>query len=190
MSTSAVSKKVRASAKLADHPPFKTMIESAVVALSAGRQKASRQAIHKHIFANNLTVEDNAANCKHINRALARMATSGAITRKSGTGASGSFRPAPKAVKPAGEINKKKKVVKKTSTPTKKKASTKKPSVKKQTTKSPAKKTTKSPAKKTTKPKSPAKKAAAKKKVLAVKKAGAEKATAKKVVTKKAPSKK
>ena len=183
---SAPAKKARAPAKPANHPPFKTLIQAAVVALSAGRQKASRQAIQKHIFANNRAVEDNAANRKHINRALARMATSGAISRKSGTGASGSFRP---AAKPTGETKK----------PAAKKATTKKPAAAKKPKTAKPKKTAskpKSPAKKpkTAKPKkTPTKKPAAKKpaaKKPAAKKPAAKKPAAKKATTKKAAPKK
>ena len=113
-------KKTSTVAKVASHPSFKEMILKAVLALCGGRQKASFQSIQKYIFANNLTVEDNAANRAHIKRALARLAESGEVTRKTGTGASGSFRPGTAA---KGE----KKAVKKASPKPKKVAEKKSP---------------------------------------------------------------
>ena len=165
----------------ASHPSFKEMILNAVVALCGGRQKASRQMIQKYIFANNLTVEDNASNRTHIKKALARLAESGEVTRKSGTGASGSFRPG-KVVKKVAA--KPKKTVEKKSPA--KKSPVKKSPVKKSPAK--AKKATPKPKKVTDAKKSPAKKVAAKK--TAVKKTVAKKPASKKTVSKKVAPKK
>ena len=171
----------------ASHPSFKEMILNAVVALCGGRQKASRQMIQKYIFANNLTVEDNASNRTHIKKALARLAESGEVTRKSGTGASGSFRP--------GKVEKKPKVVKKVAAKPKKAVEKKSPPKKSSAKKSPvkkspakAKKTATKPKKVTAAKKSPAKKVAAKK--TAVKKTVAKKPASKKTVSKKVAPKK
>ena len=186
MSAPAV-KKTSSVAK-ASHPSFKEMILNAVVALCGGRQKASRQMIEKYIFANNLTVEDNASNRTHIKKALARLAESGEVTRKSGTGASGSFRP--------GKVEKKPKVVKKVAAKPKeavekRSAAKKSPAKKSPVKKSPAKakKTAAKPKKVTDAKKSPAKKVAAKK--TAVKQTQvAKKPASKKTVSKKVAPKK
>merc|ERR1711881_527834 len=161
------------------HPKFIDMIEAAIAALKE-RGGSSRQAIAKFIKAN-YKVGDSADT--HIRLALRRAAGKSLIQVK-GTGASGSFKVAPKP-KPA------KKKVKKAKKPVKKAKKPKKKTAKK--AKKPAKKTAKKSAKKAKKPaakkakKTAAKKPAAKKSVKAKKPAA--KKSAKKPAAKKAARK-
>ena len=152
----AAPKKKAAPKKPADHPKYIDMIVAAITALKE-RNGSSRQAIAKHVAANN-KVGDNAG--VHIKMALKRGVTSGALVQVKGTGASGSFKVAKKAAPP-----KKKPAAKK---PAAKKPAAKKPAAKKTPKKSPAKKKpaakkAKTPAKKKPAKKTPAKKPAAKK---------------------------
>ena len=156
----------------AAHPPYITMISTAITALK-DRGGSSRQAIEKYIKANFKVTGDTST---HLKMALKRGVASGKLLHTKGTGASGSFkvnkaaatpkkpkkRPAAKKPKKRAGTPKKKKAAKKTGA---KKATKKKTTTKKG--KSPAKKKAakkpKSAAKKKTK--SPKKRAAPKKKV-------------------------
>ncbi len=158
------------------HPAYKDMILAAINSLK-DRKGSSRQAILKYIMANYKGVGDEKAVNSRLKLALKRMTEAKTLTHAKGTGASGSFRAAPKAAAPA----KKKKAAKK---PKAKKAAKKKPAAKKpkakKAAKKPAKKAAKKPAKKkaASKPKAakkpaakkPAKKKAAKKSKKAAKK--------------------
>ena len=151
----AAAPKKKVAKKPADHPKYIEMITTAITALKE-RTGSSRQAISKHVAANN-KVGDNAD--VHIKMALKRGVAAGTLVQVKGTGASGSFKVAKKAAPP-----KKKPAAKK---PAAKKPAAKKPAAKKVAKKSPAKKKpaakkAKTPTKKKT-PKKPAKKPAAKK---------------------------
>ena len=176
MATASPKKTAAKAKKPADHPKYIDMISAAIVALKE-RTGSSRQAIAKHVKANN-KVGDNAD--VHIKQALKKGVTSGALKQVKGTGASGSFKVVPKpaekkpkkkpaaAKKPAAKKPAAKKTAaKKTAakkTPTKAKAKAKKPAAKKPAAKKPAKKAAaaKKPAAKKAGKKTP-KKAAAKK---------------------------
>lgn len=173
---SASPKKTAAKAKKpADHPKYIDMISAAIAALKE-RSGSSRQAIAKHVKANN-KVGDNAD--VHIKQALKKGVASGALKQVKGTGASGSFKVVPKPVekKPKKKPAAKKPAAKK---PAAKKPAAKKTAAKKTPTKAKAK--AKKPAAKKPAAKKPAKKAAAAKKP-AAKKAG--KKTPKKAAAKK-----
>ena len=152
-------KKVKAPAA---HPKYSVMIAAAITALK-DRSGSSRQAILKHICANNKV--DAAKAAVQIRLALKRGVAKGVLkmARESGKGA-GSYKLV-KVVKPKKEKKPKKpkakkpKKEKKAKKPAAKKA--KKPA-KKPAEKKPAKKAVKKPAKKVAK--KPAKKAAPKKK--------------------------
>ncbi|XP_065642925.1 histone H1.0-A-like [Hydra vulgaris] len=114
--------------KPADHAPYKAMIVDAINSLKE-RKGSSRQAIAKHVKANN-KVGENVDSQVKIN--LKRMVVAGELVQVKGVGASGSFRVAakPKAAKkksPAATVKKVKKESKevKKSTPKKKAAPTK-----------------------------------------------------------------
>lgn len=168
--------------KPADHAPYKAMIVDAINSLKE-RKGSSRQAIAKHVKANN-KVGENVDSQVKIN--LKRMVVAGELVQVKGTGASGSFRVAtkPKAAKksPAAVVKKPKKEVKevKKSTPKKKAAPTKKvtPKEKVKKTKEKAKKT---PVKKSVQKPLAAKKPAAKKTKATPKKKVAAKKTVSKV---------
>merc|ERR1711997_925706 len=153
--------------KPAAHPPFKAMIASAIKGLKE-RGGSSRQAILKHVVANNKVEAKSAA--VQVRLALKRGLAKGTLkkARASGKGA-GKYRLVPvkakkvkKAKKPKAKKAKKPKKAKKAKKPKAKKA--KKPAKKaaKKPAKKPAKKAAKKPAKKAAK--KPAKKAAPKKK--------------------------
>ena len=152
-------KKPVAAKKPADHPKYIEMVVAAIAALK-DRTGSSRQAIMKYIRAT-YKVGDNADN--YIKTALRRGVDNKVLTQTKGSGASGSFKVAPKAP-----------TVKKT---TKKASTGKKPAAKKV-----VKKTAKKPAAKKAVKKAPAKKKAAAKKAT-------KKPTAKKPVAKKAAKK-
>ncbi|XP_047130258.1 histone H1-delta-like isoform X1 [Hydra vulgaris] len=188
MSETASPKKIAkksAPKKPADHAPYKAMIVDAINSLKE-RKGSSRQAIAKHVKANN-KVGDNVDSQVKIN--LKRMVVAGELVQVKGVGASGSFRVAakPKAAKkksPVATVKKVKKESKevKKSTPKKKAAPTKKVTA---AAKEKAKKPKEKAAKKT-----PAKKSA--QKPLAAKKPAAKKAKAtpkKKVAAKKTTAK-
>ena len=155
--------------KVAEHPTYSVMIQAAIRELKE-RNGSSRQKITKYIQTN-YKVGVNAG--VHVKMALKRMVTANALVQTKGTGASGSFKLAKPAPKPAA----KKPAAKKPA----KKAAVKKPAAAKKAT--PKKKT--AAKKKTTTPKKAAKKPAAKK--TAAKKPTAKKPAAKKV--KKTPKK-
>merc|ERR1712048_1444546 len=122
---------------------YKQMVAEAVAALKS-RGGSSRQAIAKHIEANNKDLKNVNV---HLNAALKSMVEKGDLIRTKGVGAAGSF----KLVKK--EAPKKKKVVKK---PAAKKPATKKPAAKKPAAKKSPKKVAKKPvAKKPAAKKSP-----------------------------------
>merc|ERR1739848_909288 len=86
-----------------DHPTYKAMIGSAIIALKS-RGGSSRQAIQKYIEANYKDI----SNCgQHLKVALKSGVDKGDFVRTKGAGASGSFKlgkiekPAPKKKKPA-----------------------------------------------------------------------------------------
>ncbi|XP_047130291.1 histone H1-delta-like isoform X1 [Hydra vulgaris] len=158
--------------KPADHAPYKAMIVDAINSLKE-RKGSSRQAIAKHVKANN-KVGDNVDSQVKIN--LKRMVVAGELVQVKGVGASGSFRVAakPKAAKKkspaaAATVKKAKKESKevKKSTPKKKAAPTKKVTAAKEKAKKPKEKAAK---------KTPVKKSA--QKPLAAKKPAAKKAKA------------
>ncbi|XP_065644641.1 histone H1-delta-like [Hydra vulgaris] len=96
--------------KPADHAPYKAMIVDAINSLKE-RKGSSRQAIAKHVKANN-KVGENVDSQVKIN--LKRMVVAGELVQVKGVGASGSFRVAakPKAAKkksPAATVKKVKK---------------------------------------------------------------------------------
>jgi hypothetical protein len=145
--------------KVATHPKYAEMITAAIGTLKE-RSGSSRQAITKYIKAN-FKVSDGADT--HLKIALRRGVAAGSLKQVKGTGASGSFKLAEKAVKKV--VKKKKAVAKK---PAAKKTPKKKPAAKKAPKKKPAAKkaakkpVAKKPAAKKAK-KTPKKKAAAKK---------------------------
>ncbi|XP_065644559.1 histone H1-delta-like isoform X2 [Hydra vulgaris] len=169
--------------KPADHAPYKAMIVDAINSLKE-RKGSSRQAIAKHVKANN-KVGDNVDSQVKIN--LKRMVLAGELLQVKGVGASGSFRVAakPKAAKkksPAATVKKAKKESKevKKSTPKKKAAPTKKVTAAKEKAKKPKEKAKKTPVKKSAQKPLAAKKPAAKKaKATPKKKVAAKKTTAK-----------
>ena len=153
--------------KPVDHAPYKAMIIDAINSLKE-RKGSSRQAIAKHVKANN-KVGENVDSQVKIN--LKRMVVAGELVQVKGTGASGSFRIAakPKPLKkPAAVAKKHKKEAKEVKKPAEKKSTPKKKSA---------------PTKKVT-PKEKAKKATPKKKVTPAKKS-AQKPVAKKPAVKK-----
>ncbi|MBY0580056.1 MAG: histone H1/H5 family protein [Rickettsiales bacterium] len=184
MSEAASPKKIAkksAPKKPADHAPYKAMIVDAINSLKE-RKGSSRQAIAKHLKANN-KVGDNVDSQVKIN--LKRMVVAGELVQVKGTGASGSFRVAAKpkaAKKPAAAVKKPKKEAKEVKKTTPKKAAptkkvTTKEKAKKPKEKAPVKKT---PVKKSAKKPLAAKKPAAKKtKATPKKKIAAKKTTAK-----------
>merc|ERR1711977_289694 len=138
--------KKKAPAKKAAHPPYKTMIAAALKGLKE-RGGSSRQAILKHIVANNKV--DAAKAAVQVRLALKRGLAKGTLAkaRASGKGA-GKFKLVPvkakkvkKAKKPKAKKAKKPKKVKKAKKPKAKKA-------KKPAKKPAAKKAAKKPAKK------------------------------------------
>merc|ERR1739846_124186 len=133
----------KAPAKKAAHPPYKTMIAAAIKGLKE-RSGSSRQAILKHVVANNKV--DAAKAAVQVRLGLKRGLAKGTLkkARASGKGA-GKFRlgAVPKVKKP-----KKKKAAKKVKKPKAKKV--KKPKAKK-AAKKPAAKKAKKPAKKAAK---------------------------------------
>merc|ERR1712172_95086 len=168
MADAAKPAKKKAPAKKAAHPPYKTMIAAALKGLKE-RGGSSRQAILKHVVANNKV--DAAKAAVQVRLALKRGLAKGTLAkaRASGKGA-GKFKLVPvkakkvkKAKKPKAKKAKKPKKVKKAKKPKAKKAkkpakkAAKKPAAKKAAKKS-AKKAAKKPA-----AKKPAKKAAPKK---------------------------
>ncbi|XP_065642866.1 histone H1-delta-like [Hydra vulgaris] len=92
--------------KPADHAPYKAMIVDAINSLKE-RKGSSRQAIAKHVKANN-EVGDNVDSQVKIN--LKQMVVAGELVQVKGVGASGSFRVTakPKAAKksPAATVKK------------------------------------------------------------------------------------
>ena len=172
-------KKKAAAKKAAEHPKYIDMISAAIAALKE-RNGSSRQAIAKYISAN-YKVGDNPN--VHLRAALKRGVTTAALTQTKGTGASGSFKLAKKAVEKKKKPAKKPAAKKSTA---KKPATTKKPAAKKTSAKksSPKKKTA---AKKSTTPKKAAKKPAKKSSAKKPKKPAAKKPAPK---TKKATPKK
>lgn len=192
MSETAKPVKVSKPRKPAEHPKYEAMIITAIAALKE-RNGSSRQAIVKHVTANNKVDPDKANS--HVKIGLKRMTAKNALIQTKGTGASGSFKinkaaiekPKPKvkkvvtAKKPAAKKPKKaaakpktKKVIKKkVASPKKATKKSKKPAVKK----SPSK--PKKAVKKLTPKKPAAKKSPAKAKSKA-KKTGAKKAAKKK----------
>ncbi|XP_065644573.1 histone H1-delta-like [Hydra vulgaris] len=186
MSEAASPKKIAkksAPKKPADHAPFKAMIVDAINSLKE-RKGSSRQAIAKHVKANN-KVGDNVDSQVKIN--LKRMVLAGELVQVKGVGASGSFRVAakPKAAKksPVATVKKAKKESKevKKSTPKKKAAPTKKVTAAKEKAKKPKEKAKKTPVKKSAQKPLAAKKPAAKKAKATPKKKVAAKKTAAKV---------
>lgn len=152
-----------AAKKVADHPKYSDMIETAIGALKE-RSGSSRQAILKYVTAN-FKLSEHAST--HVKLALKRGVSNGKLKQVKGAGASGSFKLAEKVKK----APKKKAAAKK---PVAKKATKKKAAPKKAEKKAPKKKAT--PKKKKPTPKK-AKKPAAKK---AAKKPAAKKAAPKK----------
>jgi len=182
MSEAASPKKIAkksAPKKPADHAPYKAMIVDAINSLKE-RKGSSRQAIAKHVKANN-KVGDNVDSQVKIN--LKRMVVAGELVQVKGTGASGSFRVAakPKAAKsPATTVKKAKKEAKEVKKATPKKAAPTKKATPKEKTKNTKEKVKKTPVKKSAKKPLAAKKPAAKKaKATPKKKVAAKKTTTK-----------
>jgi histone H1/5 len=182
MSEAASPKKVAkksAPKKPADHAPYKAMIVDAINSLKE-RKGSSRQAIAKHVKANN-KVGDNVDSQVKIN--LKRMVVAGELVQVKGTGASGSFRVAAKpkaAKKPAAAVKKVKKEAKEVKKTTPKKAAPTKKVTPKEKAKKPKEKAKKTPVKKSAKKPLAAKKPAAKKaKATPKKKVAAKKTTTK-----------
>merc|ERR1712083_552727 len=153
MADAAKPAKKKAPAKKAAHPPYKTMIAAALKGLKE-RGGSSRQAILKHVVANNKV--DAAKAAVQVRLALKRGLAKGTLVkaRASGKGA-GKFKLVPvkakkvkKAKKPKAKKAKKAKKVKKAKKPKAKKAKkvkkAKNPKAKKAT--KPAKKAAKNPA--------------------------------------------
>ena len=140
--------------KSADHPPYSTMVVDAIRGL-ADRKGSSRQAILKHVLANNKV--DAAKAAVLVRKSLTRLVASNQIVAAAAAGrkGAGSFRLSPelkkaKAKKVAAKISKKapKKAgaAKKAKKPAAKKMgkkAAKKPGVKKAAAKKPAKKAVK-----------------------------------------------
>ena len=166
------------SKKPASHPPYATMVASA---LKAGDQRkgCSLIAVNKYIQAN-YTVPEN--HNKILRQCVRRELTKGTIVNKTGNGCSGSFKLAVKVVKAKKPAAKKKVAAKSPSKAKPKKSSSNAAAAKAKKAAKPkkvsAKKVTKSPAKKKPAAKKPAKSPAKKK------------PAAKKPVAKKAPKKK
>merc|ERR1712080_32126 len=157
MADAAPAKKV---AKPAAHPPFKTMILTAIKALKE-RGGSSRQAILKYVVANSKV--DAAKAAGPLKLALRKALAAGTIVKAKAAGkGAGKFKVGkvekPKKAKKAKKPKAKKPAKKAAKKPAKKAA--KKPA--KKAAKKPAKKVAKKPAKKAAK--KPAKKAAPKKK--------------------------
>ena len=165
--------KVKKVAKPAAHPPFKAMIAAAITSLKE-RGGSSRQAILKHIVANNKV--DAAKAAVGVRLALKRGLAKGTVAKAKAAGKGAGKYKLVKVAKPKKVKKPKAKKVKKPKAKKVKKA--KKPAAKK--AKKPAKKAAKKPAKKAAK-KPAAKKPAAKKPAKkAAKKPAAKKAAPKK----------
>ena len=142
--------------KSADHPPYSTMVVDAIRGL-ADRKGSSRQAILKHVLANNKV--DTAKAAVLVRKSLTRLVASNQIVAAATAGrkGAGSFRLSPelkkamagqkaKAKKVAAKISKKAGAAKKAKKPASKKMgkkAAKKPGVKKAAAKKPAKKAVK-----------------------------------------------
>ena len=136
--------------KSADHPPYSTMVVDAIRGL-ADRKGSSRQAILKHVLANNKV--DAAKAAVLVRKSLTRLVASNQIVAAAAAGrkGAGSFRLSPelkkaKAKKVAAKISKKAGAAKKAKKPAAKKMgkkAAKKPGVKKAAAKKPAKKAVK-----------------------------------------------
>ena len=184
-----VKKPARKPAAKAGHPSYQVMVYTVVKDMSAGKKGVhyfSRSAIVKAVMSRyKLTIDEKTAS-RYVCMAIRKLVDSGKLIRKSGKGASGSFRCAPKSAEPKKPAAKKPKAKKVAPKSPKKKAPAKKTAAKKASAKKPAAK--KAPAKKTAAKKAPVKKTAAKK--APVKKPAAKKAPVKKPAAKKAPAKK
>jgi len=181
---------------VASHPTYVEMVKAAINSTKVGKTGVSRQAIVKYITAN-YKVGDNCHTALKL--ALKRGVKSGVLDQPKGSGASGSFKIAKKAEKPAAKKPVAKKPAKaKKSTPKKPKATKAKPKAKKPATKkvkagTPKKPAAKKPAAKKPAAKKPAAKKPAAKKPAAKKPAAkkpAKKPAAAKPAAKKAPAKK
>merc|ERR1712002_552428 len=123
--TEAAAPKAKKAAKpkvAAAHPPYAAMIKTAIKSL-ADKKGSSRQAILKHIVANNKV--DAAKAAVQVRLALKRGVTSGALKMAKATGkGAGSFKLAEKKVekKPKKKVVKKKPAAKKAKKPAAKKA--------------------------------------------------------------------
>merc|ERR1739848_633544 len=149
--------KVKKVAKPAAHPPFKAMIAAAITALKE-RGGSSRQAILKHIVANNKV--DAAKAAVGVRLALKRGLAKGTVAKAKAAGKGAGKYKLVKVAKPKKVMKAKKPKAKKAKKPKKvKKPKAKKPA-KKAAKKPAAKKAAKKPAKKAAK--KPAKKAAKK----------------------------
>ena len=140
--------------KSADHPPYSTMVVDAIRGL-ADRKGSSRQAILKHVLANNKV--DTAKAAVLVRKSLTRLVASNQIVAAATAGrkGAGSFRLSPelkkaKAKKVAARISKKvprkagaAKKAKKPAAKKMGKKAAKKPGVKKAAAKKPAKKAVK-----------------------------------------------
>ena len=152
--------------KSADHPPYSTMVIDAIRGL-ADRKGSSRQAILKHVLANNKV--DAAKAAVLVRKSLTRLVASNQIVAAATAGrkGAGSFRLSPELKKAmAGQKAKAKKVAAKISKKAPKKAGAAK-KAKKPASKKMGKKAAKKPGVKKAAAKKPAKKA--------VKKTGAKK---------------
>merc|ERR1711922_79135 len=89
VSATMVVEKKSAPAKAPEHPTYKVMIIAAVAALKT-RKGASSQALCKYIEAN-YKVKDGFKS--HYKMALKKLVDDGTVSRVSGVGASGSFKP-------------------------------------------------------------------------------------------------
>ena len=152
--------------KSADHPPYSTMVVDAIRGL-ADRKGSSRQAILKHVLANNKV--DTVKAAVLVRKSLTRLVASNQIVAAATAGrkGAGSFRLSPELKKAmAGQKAKAKKVAAKISKKAPKKAGAAK-KAKKPASKKMGKKAAKKPGVKKAAAKKPAKKA--------VKKTGAKK---------------
>jgi len=166
---------VKTQRKQPDHPTYKDMITTAIVALKE-RTGSSRQAIVKYVIAHYKVDPDKAG--VHVKTALKRMVSSDKLKQMKGTGASGSFKLNKQAAEPKPKVKKSAKA---------KKPAAKKPAAKKAAAKPKTKKVVK---KKAASPKKTTKKPAPKKPSSAAKKAAAKPKKAKKPAPKKAAVKK
>merc|ERR1712203_220059 len=126
--------KVKKAAKPAAHPPYANMIVAAIKALK-DKKGSSRQAILKHVVANNKVEADKAA--VRVKLALRKM-----VAAKKGAGSFKLPAKEPKAKKPVAKKAKKPKAAKKPAAKkaAKPKKAAKKPAAKKPAAKKPAKK--------------------------------------------------